>query len=344
MTITFDLVEPAVLTGFVRTVPTPANWTLNQFLPDVTIADIDAVWDELIPTNRAAKFRAYDAETSIGKRDATQRKRISLPPLGQKTVIGEEERLKLERARSGGDNKGALIDAIYDDAALNTRATRARMELARGAALSTFKVNLTADGLTGLEADYGVPAGHNPTAPVAWSDTTNADPLLDMMTWSDVYVASSGEPPAYALTSRKVVGNMLRNSKVRAMVYGSNNAPTIITRAQLDQLLDAHELPRLVTYDSQIDVDGVATRPVPADTMALLPQDPTSLGATYWGLTAEGLELSDAANPYIDFTDAPGLIGVVLKIGEPVRTWTKVAAVGLPVLRDTRRLLVADVQ
>ena len=36
-----DIIEPAVLTGFVREVPTPSNLLLNRFLPDRQIGDID---------------------------------------------------------------------------------------------------------------------------------------------------------------------------------------------------------------------------------------------------------------------------------------------------------------
>ena len=95
MAIIADLIPPAVLTGFVREMPGPANYNLNQVLPDRQIGDIEAAIDVVLRTNRAATFRAYDAETPIGKRDAFQRSRVQLPPLGQKTVMGEQERLLL---------------------------------------------------------------------------------------------------------------------------------------------------------------------------------------------------------------------------------------------------------
>ena len=101
--ITYDLVAPAKLTGFARGIPSPANYTLNTWLPDDEIADIEAEFDNIIRTNRAAKFRAFDAETPVGSRPNLERKKVALPPLGQKTPVLEEERLKLERARSGGD-------------------------------------------------------------------------------------------------------------------------------------------------------------------------------------------------------------------------------------------------
>ncbi|MFI7608790.1 major capsid protein [Micromonospora sp. NPDC049366] len=338
--IDFDLVEPAVLTGYVRNLPGPANLTLNRWLPDRTIGDIEVAWNTLFRTNRAAKFRAFDAETPIGKRDSFQRQRVALPPVGQKTVIGEEEQLQLERVRSGGDNTARLVEAVYNEAELNTRATLLRMELARGDVLTDGIVSITENGLT-IEADFGVPAGNKVTAGTVWSNYTDSDPLTEMRSWADTYTDTAGEEPAYALTSRSVVGHLLRNDTLRAMAGNVNGIPPILTRQQLNAILDAHDLPQIVEYNTQIDVDGASARPIPTDRMIYLPQGP--VGYTAWGITAEGLALASGENPSLEFTQLPGLVGVVMKEGDPVRTWTKVAAVGMPVIEDGRRLFVADV-
>src|SRR5262245_9617257 len=138
----FDLIDPVQLTGFVREVPGPAQYTLNQVLEDVFIEDIDVAWDILNRTNRSATFRACDAETPIGQRDTFERRRVSMPPLGVKTVVGELERLRLEQVRSGGNNTSRMITAIYDDAERNTREVLARMELARGDVLTDWVFSL----------------------------------------------------------------------------------------------------------------------------------------------------------------------------------------------------------
>src|SRR5574343_424275 len=140
MALSFDYVQPAELTGYVREVPAPLELTLNRFLPDRLIHDVEAAWDIVTRTNRAATYRAYDAETPIGKRDQFSRARVALPPLGQKLVVGEEERLQLERVRSGGDSRNRLVEAIYNDADTNVRAVYNRAELARGDVLTDGKI------------------------------------------------------------------------------------------------------------------------------------------------------------------------------------------------------------
>ena len=344
MPIISEYVDPAALTAFVREVPRPANQILNQFLPDQVLNDIEAVIDSVQKVNRAAKFRSYDAETPIGQRDGLTQNRVMLPPLGQKTVLGEFERLQLERLRTGGQANQGLVDAIYNDAVTNTRAVRARMELARGDVLTDGKFTLTAENGLTLETDWGIPAGNLVAPGTPWSTVATATPLADLVSWTDTYTALNGEPPAFALTSRSVVGNLLRNAEIRGLAASLGGTPSIVTRQQLQTVLEAHGLPTIIEYDTQVNVNGSDTRVIPADRFVMLPQDPSTLGYTAWGITAEALELAGVSNPTIAFNDAPGLIGVVLKEGDPVRTWTKVTGVGMPVIVDPNRLMVADVQ
>lgn len=342
MALNFDLIEPGVLTGFVRELPVPANYTLNTWLPDRNVGDIEVAFETAFKRNRAAMFRAFDAETPIGERDNFSRSRVGLPPISQKMLVGEEERLKLEMLRSGGDNTAALIQALYNDARINTESILARMELARGQVLTTGKFTFAGEnGLKGIEANYGVQSSHLPTASVAWTDYDDSDPLEEMRAWADQFTDDAGEPPAYALTSRQAIGHLLRNDRVRAAFATMGGTPSVITRAQLAGLLDANDLPQLVQYDSQVYVSNTATRIIPANKMIYLPQNAASLGNTMWGVTAEALELVGLNNPQLTFAQAPGLVGMVTKEGDPVRTWTKVAGLGMPVLSDANKLLTA---
>ena len=342
MTMDLDFVLPAELTGYVREVPTPANYLLNQVLPDEDIQDIEAAWDVLTQTNRTAMFRAWDTETPIGTRDSFQRSKLTLPPIGQKTPIGEYDRLLLERVRSGGNNRDRMVEAIFNDAAVNTRAVRARVELARGQVLSTGKFTLAENGLT-IEADFGVAVNHLPTAQTLWSDHTNAVVLSDLLAWTDVYVNDCGDVPGAMWVSRPVLAHMLRNAEIRTAAATALGTPTVVSPAVLNQVLAANGLPEIREYNTQVSVGGVSTRCIPANKVIMTPQDPATLGSTAWGITAESLELAGGTNPTITFTDAPGLVGVVIKEGDPVKIWTKVTGVVMPMIKDARRLFAATV-
>lgn len=341
-----DYIDPVVLTGFVREVPAPYQLALNQYLPDKNIGDVEAAIDQVTRTNRAAMFRAWDTETPIGQRDTFQRSKVKLPPLGQKTPIGEQERLMLERIRTGGDNRNGYVQAIYDDAELNTKAVYNRMELARGDVLVDGKFTLTGENGLTLEANFGLDPSHIVSAATVWSDHANASPLTDLKSWVDLYLDETGERPGTFLTSTKVVNNILLSGEIRDLFNRGvtlTGGPNLLTPSQLSQVFQAYGLPNFVTYDTKIDVNGTGTRVIPDDRLIMLPSDPSSLGFTAWGVTAESLELATGDNPGLLFEQLPGLVGVVMKEGDPLRVWTKVGAVGMPLITDPRRLVVADV-
>lgn len=341
-----DYIEPAVLTGFVREVPYPYQLVLNQYLPDRNIGDIEAAFDQVTRTNRAAQFRAWDTETPVSQRQSFQRSKVMLPPLGTKLPIGEYERLMLERIRTGGDNRNGYVEAIYNDAEQLTREVFNRMELARGDVLMDGKFTLTGENGLTIEADFGVPAGNLVDAATLWSDHTNATPLQDLKAWVEAYLDLNGEKPATMLTSTQVVNNLLLSGEIRELFYRGDavtGGPNLLTMAQLNTVLQAYGLPAIETYDTKIEVEGVNTRVVAQEKVLLLPADRASLGFTAWGITAESLELANGQNPSLAFQDLPGLVGVVLKEGDPLRVWTKVGAVGMPMLTNPRKLFVADV-
>lgn len=341
-----EYIEPAVLTGFVREVPTPYNLVLNRYLPDRNIGDIEAAIQQVTITNRAAKFRAWDTETPVSKRDVFRQSKVKLPPLGTKIPVGEHERLMLARISTGGDNRNSYVQTIYDDAERLTREVYNRMELARADVLLDGKFTLNENGLIGLEADFGLDSSHLVTAGTVWSDHANAAPLQDLKAWNDLFVDETGEDPGVMLTSNTVVNNMLMSAEIRSLFYRGqtlSGSPDLITPQQLNQVLQAYGMPRIETYNTKIEVDDVSTRVIPEDKVIFLPSDPNSLGFTAWGITAEALELAAGQNPSLEFEELPGLVGVVMKEGDPVRVWTKVGAVGMPMITDPRRLIVADV-
>jgi hypothetical protein len=268
---------------------------------------------------------------------------VKIPPLGNKLPIMEEERLKIERVRTRGDNSNGYVTAIYDDATNLAEYVHNRVELARGDVLVDGKFTLTGENGLTIEADFGVPAGNLVTASVAWSDTANASPLTDLKAWVDDYVNLNGFRPQYMQTSSTVISNLVLSQEIRELFSSMVGVPSLVTRAQLDQVLQAHGLPQLVEYNTRLDVDDVDTRVIPEDKVLLLPPDGMPLGFTAWGITAEALELASGENPSLEFEDLPGLVGVVLKEGDPVRTWTKVGATAMPILSAPRRLMVADV-
>jgi hypothetical protein len=347
-----DYVLPSVLTGYVREVPIPSVLMLKQFLPDKMIGNVEAAIDVVTRTNRAAQFRSWDAETPVGQRDSFQRSKIKLPPLGEKLPIAEQEALLLERVRSGGDNRNAYVEAIYNDAATLTGNVRRRMELARGDVLIDGKFTLTGENHLTLEADFAVPSGNIVTAGVLWSDHANAAPLQNMRTWRQAYIDLNGEPPGAMITSNTVINNLVLSGEMLSLFNRGtalHSGPDIVTPGMVQQVLSAYGLPTVTEYNTRVNVDGTNVRVIPDNLVIFLPSNAEDLGVTAWGITAESLVLGGTDpgdSPGLNglaFEDLPGLVGVVLKEGDPVQTWTKVAAVGMPLITNPRLLMVATV-
>lgn len=342
MAIVFDgPVTPDALTSFVREVPSPAEQVLSSILPDRTLNRNTVDLSELTRTNRTARFRAFDARLHVSRRDISTLKQVKLPALSSSLSVGEYERLQLEFARLGGTNQAAIVDAIYDDATILTREVRARMEQARGDVLTDGKFTLAGEGNLTMEADFGVPASHIVAPGILWSSTGTATMIADLTAWVNVYIASNGSRPNGMIVSTRVMNYMLQNAELRTLAASLAGTPGLVTRPGLDAALSAYSLPPVtLVYDTQVDVDD-ATVKVISDDRVIMYGD--NVGYTAWGISATALELAQAAQTDISFADAPGIVGVVIKEGPPFRQFSFVDAVGMPVIENPRRLLIADV-
>lgn len=347
MAIFFDApVSPDALTTFIREVPIPSQLGLSNLFPERQLDTNTVDFGEIVRTNRTARYRSYDGRIHVTERDAGSESRIKMPPLSTSLSMGEFERLQLEFARTGGTNREALARAVYNDGENLTRYVRNRVEQAWGDVLTDGILTIDENGFQG-EADFGVPAAHKVSPATLWSDTTNATVLSDLIAWLDVYVSGAdgnGIPPGSISTSQRVLRFMQRNAEIINAVHGSASGRTRVNREELNDLLASEGLPPVGDpYDTVVDVDGTSTRTIPDDRLLFLPGNIEDLGFTAYGISATALELVDSSVSDFSFEDAPGIVGVVEKVGPPYREFTFVDAVGMPILANARALLVADV-
>lgn len=337
----YDLVDVQELTEYLRLIEFE-RFTLERLLPNVNREDLEFAFTRgRLDDQDATVYRAFDTPAPIARRQGVSRVRGELPPLSRKIQIGEEERLRLrqlqENGGAGANNR--LVDQIYRDAENMARAINARLELARGEALYTGKLVLAENGVK-AEVDYGMPAGNKVSAAVAWSNFATADPLGDLLTWMEAYVdETDGATPGEIQTSTKVKGYLLRNEKMQRIVRGDTER--VLNEEELNNQLRISGLPPISTYDTKVRVNGVSTRTIPEDRLLFLPDDGEPLGETQFGVTAESMRLVAAGQ--LGAEDAPGLVAVIEETFDPVATWTKAAAIALPVLANPELVLSADV-
>lgn len=337
MAIAYDLVNPVVLTTTVRDAPEPPGIGLNAILPDRFFPSFKAVWDEVTRTNRAAHFRAWDAATRIGKRDSAARKEAEFLPLGEQYLAGERDQLELAAMESGGDASAQVRRLIFDDAVRGANAVRIRMELARGDVLTDGILSVTDDGLD-LEYDFELDSTHEHTVAATWA-TSSSDIPTHFGTFMELWWAAGGGD-AILTVSRTTLTHLLTNEKFRSLASVNGFVPSTLSLPQLNSILGGYGWPEIRVYNSSFDVDGVTTRALNVQKALLTPVNPLDLGYTAWGVTAEALTLARAQ--LINVDGAAGLTAVATEEDEPVKTWTKVTGVGLPVLTNPKRLICID--
>lgn len=351
MAIFFDApVDPVDLTEFTRLVPAPSNLALQGMFPS-TVRDTTKVnFREITKKNRAARFRAPDGRIHVADRDGATDKVVNMLPLSDSRNQGEYEVLQQEMARLGGTRTEALANAIYNDAEDLTRYVKNRVELALGDVLTDgkFTPNLH-DEFAGVEVDFGVPANHLITLAgnQQWTqaNAATANGLESLIAACDVYEETTGERPGFAITSRANIRNLERQAGIINAVYGAQMGRTSIGLNDMLSTFDSKGVPtQWITNETKIDVDGVSTRVIPEDVVILGPSNPEDLLEFRYGLTATALELVNSQRVEFGFSQAPGIVGVVVKEGPPFRKFTFVDAIGIPLLKDAKKLMVVKVR
>ena len=338
--------SPDDVTASIRRQPLPDSLTLTAEFPVEFEDDNTVNFSEIVRTNRTARYRSFDGRIHVSRRDAGSDKRVNLLPLSSSLTMGEYERLRVEFARTGGTNSGALVRAIYNDAANLTSEVQNRIEQAWGDVLTDAKLTISENGYAG-EADFGMPGNHLKVANTVWTNV-NALILDELIAWSDDYAtgdAKNGVRPARMKTSLRVRRAMQRNVQLIGAVHGNASGKTRVSLAEMNDLFASEGVPVLEPepYDTVVDVDGTTTRTIPDDRVVFLPQNLGDLGALKMGVSATALELVNSGNSDMTFEQAAGIVGVVDKDGPPYREQTLVDAVGMPVLKNARLLMVADV-
>lgn len=335
----YDLADPVELQGFVRTVAAPQFRLINEVLPSEVIDDLDYRFIKGDLTGMdIATYRAFDAEADIGTRAGVSRVSGELPPISKKMILGEEQRLRLRSLLRQGGAVADLSSEIFNDAERLAIAVLGRLERAAADAVVNGQVQIQENGVE-ARATFGYTAANRKVAALSWLDP-NADVVGELTTWVEAYSAlSGGRRPAYMQLSLRYRNALLRNNGIRSALGVGTGSPALVTQPQLNSVLEAYGLPTFVTYDTTVRMNGQDVRTIAEDIGLLMPPD-GELGRTFYGTTAEALELVDARQIRGDI--AAGLVAVNLKTFDPVHVWTKVAGISIPTVRQPGLVIAAD--
>lgn len=333
-----DLIDPAELTGYAR--ESMADYELRQgslaqWLPNREIADIVARFR----TGRnglveEALWRAYDAETEIGKRQPGARKIIEIPALGLKIPVSEYEQL---RTRNADDE--SMRNEILRTADAVVRGVADAVERLRGVVLTTGRATVDQENFQ-IDDAFGRSASHDVTASNLWTDTS-VSRLADLQAWVDVYTDSNGVEPGAIVGSNRALRALSQGDEFATQLLNGGSRPA--TEGDVQAIISGAGLPPLVKYNRRT----ASGRVLPDDRLFLLPApvgpdqyQATELGATFWGQTLTSQEPEYGLAP----SEQPGVVvGTYKNSKPPVIAEVISDAIALPVLANADLSFVAKV-
>lgn len=356
-----DEFQGAEFLGFVRAIPTPANFMGARWLPDDTIEDLS--FEYLLGSNERpvmAHVIGFDAEAPIhGRPGLGQRVSGELPAIKRKGRIGEKELIRFLQPRAGSADVQRAIDSVYNLTADLLDSVQARVEWLRMKALSEDKITYSEGGVI-FEFDFqyhdpyqidlvtqtdGASTSVSSAVSTVWSDTDNSNPVLDLQYLCDKIEQETGFRPVEFVCSAKALGYILANANIRNLVRGSSAPAAVLTREEVDVAFRLYNLPQIVTYDVMVNAENADGTYTEVRTMAenkaflvpgggpIAPQH-SSIGATLWGPTAESRRL--IGTPLQQ--QAPGIYAVTYGVEEPPAEWVKAVGVSFPTLPGAARM------
>lgn len=273
----------------------------------------------------AASVHDFDTETEIGSREGGKQE-LELTLIKRKLPLKEKDIIAIENPRTQAEQE-YLISRVYNDVDVLVAGVRARIEAMRMEMLATGKITVKENHLD-LDVDYHVPTEHQEalTGTAMWTDAAS-DPLADIERWIDALDSA----PTRALTSRKIYRALARHPKIIAAIFGKDSG-RVVSQGDLDAFMEQHNYPIIRTYDEkykeqQKDGKYLTKKYFPENRFVMFNDE--ELGETLYGPTAEETRLT--RNPAVD----TNLVGNVLACMyeenlDPVATWTKAVATGLP--------------
>lgn len=284
-----------------------------------------------------ASVHAFDTEAEIGSREAAKQA-LEAAYIKRKMQITEKDLIALQFPRTPQEQQ-YLTGRVFNDIDSLVAGVKARVELMRMEALTTGIVTLNENGLN-MTVDYHVPEEHQETlvGDDLWTAET-ADIIGDLERWQD----SLDEKATRALTSTKVLSQILRNSKIIGYLFGKDSG-RIPTRADLNAFLLQHDLPQIAIYDSKYrkqNANGSYTTARYFGENKFVMFGSGTLGETLYGPTPEESRMIREGNEQVQTVDK--VIAMVYEEGlDPVSTWTKAAATAIPSFPEANNVFQAQ--
>ena len=314
--------------------------------------------DELFPARKKIGInlswikgaKGLSASLSLSKFDvkSTKKDRIgfeklttNMPFFKNDMLIDEELRQELLKAIEA-DNAtwiDTILRQIFDDVTTLVDAASVTRERMRMQLISTGTIVMAENGVE-YSYDYGLALDQKYTPTTKW-DQTNSTPADDIIAMQDVIEQKGYERPRRAVTSRKIMRNLMKNEGIKNAIYVMGNGKVTLTEDNVRAYLQEQTGVTIAVYEKSYLDNGKVKRYLPEDLFILLPEG--ELGNTWFGTTPEEADLmSGATAAEVTIVDT-GVAITTTKTTDPVSVDTKVSQVCLPSFEKADQIVIADV-
>lgn len=317
MAILSDQFPPVDTTGYGRAVVETVDSTaLQSIFPNQTQTSNVASWTEKDRIRNEAKYRAWGAETELGRLAGGRERTQKLAALGLKLPYTEDDALAVA---NGIANEQDIVDGLADQVSESVVNT---LQKQRAGALEN--AGYLAEG-----EKFSVPIEfvRDPALDVAAAklfSAADADPVEFIAARAALVQKTGGRRPTIMLGSGRVQAALARSA---AMIeYAGAGKAKLIGNDVVDEVLRSFGLPRFVTFDEL----GVNDSPLLSDHKLYFARDDGSVGHTAWGPSTAALNSKyGIARP-----DAPGLFVGVYEEEDADTKYVRSDATALVVLRN----------
>ena len=339
----FDIIQaPELAAYWTELTQDEAPFLGEELFPNDKKRGLDIKW---IKGSRglpiALKASAFDAEAVPRPRIGFDRLSAQMPYFKESKYIDEELRQELNMVLETGNQ--AYIDSVtnrvFDDETALLRGASAIREAMRMQALTTGVVSLASNGQA-YEFDYGIPSTHKVNATTAWSNTSTADPIEDMIKGKELILDETGVEVTRAVCDRETWRNLRNNDKIVKAIYVLSNGQATVSDTRLHQfILDETGLDVVVNNKRYVDYAGATQKYIPANTFVMFPDG--NLGRTWFGTTPAESDLMGGQVANVSIVDTGVAITTVQK-ADPVQVETIVSQICLPSFEAADQVYIID--
>lgn len=282
----------------------------------------------------------FDAVSTLRSREGFKLQETEMAFFRESMLVKEIDEQEMMRVQEASDPYVKdILTRIFDDAntlidGANVVPERMIMQLLAPADGSP-KISIQADGATyaynyDLDGTYKT----NNFASISsetdkWSDTAKSDPMADVGKAMDAVEALTGERPSVMIVSRKTMGYLKQNEKIKGAILAQNATANIFMNDNRVKEAFANELGlQIIVYSKQYkDETGKANTFYPDGFATLIPSG--SLGNTWYGTTPEERTLMGSGEADVSIVNT-GVAVAVTTTNDPVHTKTTVSEIVLP--------------